>query len=302
RMAPPRLLEAADQHLVVAIEKNQSRLRFHAGLGGARQLQQRIGGKAARAAIDAERHRPAGIDAPRQHAEHRERQVVDRLIAEILEKFQRDGAAGARHAGDQHHGFARRRLGRGALALALARASVRGGGGRRVIRQGQYLGTGAFFPIGIGAGAHEGSILWLATRRTASRTLAAAEAVKGSIMTSGKRMPSRVVPVSSGRRSISRLGLRSTTRRSHTPSSVSIGTGPMPRTSMKPAMVGGAEAMMRSATRSMRVWSSETSRAPPSISRTARSDLPLPEGPRSSTPVSPIITQVPCTSWLSLIA
>jgi hypothetical protein len=38
---------------------------------------------------------------------------------------------------------------------------------------------------------------------------------------------------------------------------------------------------------------SATSRAPPSIRRNARSDLPLPAGPSSSTPTSSSATQVP---------
>ena len=41
------------------------------------------------------------------------------------------------------------------------------------------------------------------------------------------------------------------------------------------------------------VWSSATRRAPSSMRRKARSDLPLPDGPCNRTPASPIAIEVP---------
>jgi hypothetical protein len=63
----------------------------------------------------------------------------------------------------------------------------------------------------------------------------------------------------------------------------SISTIPTPRTSILPAIVGGAVASRRSPSRFRIVWSSLTSVNPRSSSRSARSDLPEPEGPVMST-------------------
>src|SRR5579859_1082229 len=67
---------------------------------------------------------------------------------------------------------------------------------------------------------------------------------------------------------------------------------PRPRTSSNPARISGGSASRCSPSRRRRTWSSATRTAPRSIRRKARSDLPLPDGPRSSTPMSFISTQV----------
>jgi hypothetical protein len=71
----------------------------------------------------------------------------------------------------------------------------------------------------------------------------------------------------------------STTSATGTSSCASISTIPRPRTSSFPAICAGAEAMSRSSERRTTVWSSLTSVKPRSSSRSARSDLPDPEGP-----------------------
>src|SRR5918995_2642818 len=71
---------------------------------------------------------------------------------------------------------------------------------------------------------------------------------------------------------------------------------PRPRTSIRPAMAWGERAISRSPQRSMVRRSSATSRAPPSIRRSARSDLPQPEGPSSTTPAPETSTQL---AWSS---
>src|SRR5690606_20732784 len=71
---------------------------------------------------------------------------------------------------------------------------------------------------------------------------------------------------------------------------------PRPRTSSSPAIASGADPKSESPRRSTRRPSSETRRAPSSISRTARSDLPLPDGPRRTTPASQSSTQLACSS------
>src|SRR5690606_11907258 len=55
-----------------------------------------------------------------------------------------------------------------------------------------------------------------------------------------------------------------------------------------------ARATSRPPSTASSTWSSATSNPPPSISRSARSDLPEPDGPRSSTPAPSMATQVAC--------
>ena len=76
-------------------------------------------------------------------------------------------------------------------------------------------------------------------------------------------------------------------------------TMPTPRTSIRPAIAAGARTTIRSPARRSTVWSSATRRAPPSIRRSARSDLPAPDGPRSRTASPSIATAV---AWTSSVA
>src|SRR5690242_15181363 len=97
---------------------------------------------------------------------------------------------------------------------------------------------------------------------------------------------------------MSAAGTRSTTRPSATLGACGSSRMPTPRTSIRPAMLGGALARTAAPSRRSSVWSSATRRAPRSMRRSARSDLPLPGGPRSKTPTPPISTQVP---WVKTI-
>ena len=114
RMAPPRLGIAAPQQLVVAIEKDERGGRARcsprsAVERGEQRRRRRNRGSACRC-----RWRAAGAAprrAPDERGQQRQRQVVDRLVADILERLERGRAAGARHAGDEEHAApARRRL------------------------------------------------------------------------------------------------------------------------------------------------------------------------------------------------
>ena len=130
---------------------------------------------------------------------------------------------------------------------------------------------------------------------SASRSFAAADAAKGSSDRSGTLTPSMVQKRGSGRRSIASSFARSTTSRNGARATCGTRTMPSPRTSRRPAIVAGA-LISRSESRRVRsVWSSATSLAPSSMRRSAKSDLPLPEGPRSRMPSPPTDTEVPWT-------
>ena len=99
----------------------------HVGLGRAdpplqaEQKLVRIEGAAAR--IDADREAALAVGRrPKETAEKRGRQVVDRLIAEIFERLERRGAPRARHAGHQNDAVAR------AEAIPHVRTPFRHGG------------------------------------------------------------------------------------------------------------------------------------------------------------------------------
>src|ERR1700760_4641007 len=70
---------------------------------------------------------------------------------------------------------------------------------------------------------------------------------------------------------------------------------PNPRTSIRPAMDFGARAQSRPRSTVSSVRSSATSLAPPSIRRSARSDLPAPLSPKIKTPLPLIATQL---AWM----
>ena len=90
-------------------------------------------------------------------------------------------------------------------------------------------------------------------------------------------------------------GRRSTTRRRGADATLGKETMPSPRTSICPAIVAGALIVISSPSRRSSVWSSATRRAPWSIKRSAKSDLPAPDGPRSRIPSLPSAIAVPWT-------
>ena len=114
--------------------------------------------------------------------------------------------------------------------------------------------------------------------------MAGAEASNGSAARSAGsrgRESSRCVALAAARPLRARPDRRSA--RAAPTASESTRRMPMPRASISPAIVSGARTRIASPSRRNSLRSSATSRAPASISRRARSDLPLPDGPRSST-------------------
>ncbi len=116
RVRPPGLGEAALQYFVVAVEKQQG--GPGAGAEAVELVQERPGREAAAADVDAQRDRPA---LPGHGAQEVERQVVDRLVAQVLEDLERGRAAGPGEPGHQYH---RTR------AVGLGRRTGGPGGGR----------------------------------------------------------------------------------------------------------------------------------------------------------------------------
>ena len=92
--------EAPPQHLVVAFEEQQAGRGTPAARPRRSTPQQPLRGEAAGAAVDPDRQPVRRRRrAPRRIApEQVDRQVVDGLVAEVLEDLQAGGAAGARHA------------------------------------------------------------------------------------------------------------------------------------------------------------------------------------------------------------
>ena len=72
--------------------------------------QHRLGAEIARPDIDADGQRLALLAAAQQRAQHGKRQIVHRLIAEILQPFQGQAFARPRQAGD-HDDVGRARIG-----------------------------------------------------------------------------------------------------------------------------------------------------------------------------------------------
>src|SRR5262249_45399419 len=141
-------------------------------------------------AVDADSERPRGRRVTAgEAAEKHERQVVDRLIAEVLENLEGRRAAGAGEAGD-HEKAAPTGVGR----IAVPRGGA--GGRRRLVV------------------VHGGGIIDRGPARTASRTLAAAEASAADSRSSGTATPSNSTVIGSGNRSCASGGTRSMTRTS----------------------------------------------------------------------------------------
>ena len=166
RVAPARLGVAALQHLVGAGEEDQADAMSRFRLQALDALQQRRGAEAAGAAVDAERHGP--VEA-RRGVEQGQRQIVHRLIAQILQRAQRRAMAGARQARHQDDGERR-----AALLDSAQGFRRRGGLGRR---------------RGCRCLAHGARIIAPAPTLASSRNFAAAEAWNGSRTNTGRAMP-----------------------------------------------------------------------------------------------------------------
>ena len=104
-MAPPGLGVAPPQHLVVAIEEDQPDVEVLLGAQPVEPLDQPFGAEITGPRVDSNGDRPrqAVADAAGQAAEQGQGQVVDRLIAEVLQQVEGGGMTGARQAGDQQH-------------------------------------------------------------------------------------------------------------------------------------------------------------------------------------------------------
>ena len=107
-----------------------------------------------------------------------------------------------------------------------------------------------------------------------------ADSPNGSNASRGTVCPASTKRSASGRRSA--VAARSSASATGA-GAVGSGTMPTPRTSSRPARRGGALAMMRPPSGVTTTRSSATSRQPAATSRSARSDLPAPDGPSNST-------------------
>src|SRR5579883_1177240 len=272
RMAAPRLRVTANEALILAIEKDDSEIEIVIGDELVERRQKRADAEIARADIDADGERRPLRRRHEQVRQQRERQIVDRFVTHILERLERRRATGAGHAGD-HEETARN-------------WPLLGGRQRPINHRGRPVAHG----VGIVAAG-----MAARSMRKARRSFAVAEASNGASITSGTSWSSNAQNRGSGRRSMLALGMRSTTRRNLASGTVGTRRMPRPRTSISPAMVAGAVMRNSPPLRCNSVWSSATSLAPSSMRRKARSDLPLPEGPRSRMPSPPRAIEVPWT-------
>ena len=103
RMAAPGFGEAAQQHLLLGPGENQVDAHVGDGTQAVAQFEHALRCEAARAGIHAERHlaRAAIVNAAHQAFDQVERRVVGGFVADILQRAQDRGAAGAGQAGDQ---------------------------------------------------------------------------------------------------------------------------------------------------------------------------------------------------------
>src|ERR1700722_1572000 len=262
RMAAAGFGITAFQPVVVAIEEHHAQIDGLALDQPVERLDQRGHGEVARADIDADGKRRLHRVRTDEIGQQRQRQIVHRLVAHILERLQGGGSPRARHAGDDHE-----------TAALMATGGVHG-------RTSEDSTARISSP---------------ARTLSAKRSLAAAEASKGASAIRGIGTPRMSQLRRSGRRSICSAGTRSTTRRKHALAWRGSCNNPTPRASIMPARASGARITTSSPSRARAVWSSATSAAPWSIRRSARSDLPAPEGPRSKTPARPNATAVPWT-------
>ena len=111
RVAAAGLGVPALQDLVVAVDEQDADIEVLAGCQrcdfGLEGVNREVAG--AHVDVDGQRLAPGGAGA-QQGREQLERQIVDRLVAVILERLERGRLARSRHAGDQHQPGARRRV------------------------------------------------------------------------------------------------------------------------------------------------------------------------------------------------
>ena len=109
RVTAPGLGVAMGQHLVVAIEVQEPNVKVRARQQGPQLSEETLGGEIARSDVDVggdravARRRTGSSIALQQVCEQRQRNVVDRLIAQIFEHFQCRRLSGAGHPGDQYN-------------------------------------------------------------------------------------------------------------------------------------------------------------------------------------------------------
>ena len=270
RMAPPRLGIPQPQHLVVAIEEQH--VQGIAGLGPQRRhfLGERNDPEVARPHVDADGEPRARRRALAHQVTHQpERQVVDGLEAHVLHGLQRRREAGARHAGhDDDAACSRHRWPRGHGGLRLGTLTHRIALYRPPPPRRQRATSPRPRPR-------------TAPGRTAAPPRPTADTSPAAATGRFRRQPPDRRPASNA-----------------AAVAVDTVTMPSPRTSSRPAIVAGAVIRIATPSRLRMVWSSAIRRPPPSISRSAKSDLPLPEGPRSNTPAPPSATAVAYTNSL----
>src|SRR6185437_4537913 len=107
RMTAARLGVAALEPLVVAIEEDDVEIELALGGEAVECLNESRNREVARAHIDADGERQMGRGWRHQIGQKRQRQIVDRLIAHILECLERRGASRAGHAGDHQQPLGR---------------------------------------------------------------------------------------------------------------------------------------------------------------------------------------------------
>ena len=103
RMTPARLGVSALQHVIGAGEEDEADLEFGISTQPLDALQQGFRAEAPGAAVDGNRHGPL---EPVGRGQKSQRQVVDRLVAQILQRPQSRAVAGSGEAGDEDEGQA----------------------------------------------------------------------------------------------------------------------------------------------------------------------------------------------------
>src|SRR5579862_618838 len=106
-MASARFGVAALKPLVVAIEKNDAQIEIVLFRQSVERFDQRRDREIAGAYVDANGQRQMRRRRHDQVRQQRERKIVDRLVAHILESLERGRAPGSRHAGDDENALGR---------------------------------------------------------------------------------------------------------------------------------------------------------------------------------------------------
>lgn len=212
-MTPAGLGIALCEHRIVAVEKQQDDREVVAPIEGRELVEEALRREVEGPDVDISGNRAVARLHSRiwieQTGQERERQIVDRLVAEVFEHLDGGRLARARETRDEHH----------PEPVAGARGRV----------QRHRL-------------SHDP-----ARRRPGPGTLAAAEAANGHNANSGSVTPAQRQVRGSGRRGTSSAGTRSKTAPSQP--SATHGTRAMPRTrtSMRPWIACGAVARTRHA-------------------------------------------------------